>query len=213
MPHSSRRFLSRSKPVPVRLTSYRSPQTTAHLAQAAPHQRRLAEAPLKPVPRQPRRPVLTTVSHMPALSPASLAQASISTDRLAVTLPVPPSINHQYATVNGRRVLSAAGRGYKMSAARQVLVTLARCAHRNDLLRTLRSDSLALAIHFYFTSPLRRDVDGGLKIAQDALCEALGINDNRIQEIHLYKHRDRANPRIEVSLQSTSAPDRTRSRH
>lgn len=97
-----------------------------------------------------------------------------------------------------------------MLVARQVLITLARCTHRNDLLRTLRSDSLAIAIHFYFTSPLRRDVDGGLKIAQDALCEALGINDNRIQEIHLYKHRDRAHPRIEVSLHPTSAPDRTR---
>jgi len=100
-----------------------------------------------------------------------------------------------------------------MLAARQVLVTLARCTHRNDLLRTLRSDSLALAIHFYFTSPLRRDVDGGLKIAQDALCEALGINDNRVLEIHLYKHRDRAHPRIEVSLQPTSAPDRAQSGH
>jgi len=92
-----------------------------------------------------------------------------------------------------------------MLAARQVLVTLARCAHRNDLLRALRSDYLALAIHFYFTSPLRRDVDGGLKIAQDALCEGLGINDNRIVETHLYKHIDKDNPRIEVRLTPASS--------
>ena len=98
-----------------------------------------------------------------------------------------------------------------MLAARQVLVALARCSHRNDLLRTLRSDSLTLSIHFYFTSRLRRDVDGGLKIAQDALCEALGINDNRVQEIHLFKHLDRTYPRIEVSLQPISVPDCTRS--
>ena len=45
------------------------------------------------------------------------------------------------------------------------------------------------------------------------LCEALGINDNRVLEIHLYKHRDRAHPRIEVSLQPTSAPDRAQSGH
>jgi crossover junction endodeoxyribonuclease RusA len=32
---------------------------------------------------------------------------------LALVLPLPPSINHQYATVNGRRVLSRAGRDYK----------------------------------------------------------------------------------------------------
>lgn len=128
-----------------------------------------------------------------------------------MTLPVPPSINHQYATVNGRRVLSAAGRGYKASVAQQVLVALARSPHREPLLRTLRASQLALSIHFYFASPLRRDVDGGLKIAQDALCEALGINDNRVLEIHLYKYRDRAHPRIEVSLQPTSTPDGIRS--
>ena len=27
-----------------------------------------------------------------------------------------------------------------------------------------------------------------MKIAQDALCEALSINENRLTEIHLYKH-------------------------
>jgi crossover junction endodeoxyribonuclease RusA len=43
-------------------------------------------------------------------------------------------------------------------------------------------------------------VDGGLKIAQDALCEALGLNDNRIVEIHLYKSRDAHHPRIEMTL-------------
>ena len=121
-------------------------------------------------------------------------------DRLALTLPVPPSINHQYATVNGRRVLSAVGRGYKAQVAQQILVALARSHHRAALLRALRTNDLALAIRFFFTSPLRRDVDGGLKIAQDALCEALAINDNRITEIHLYKQRDPTHPRIEVTL-------------
>ena len=64
----------------------------------------------------------------------------------------------------------------------------------------LQSEPLALTIRFYFTSPLRRDVDGGLKIAQDALCEGIGLNDNRIVETHLYKDVDRANPRIHISL-------------
>lgn len=77
---------------------------------------------------------------------------------------------------------------------------LAQTAHRAALLTRLQSDWLALSIRFYFTSALRRDVDGGLKIAQDALCEGLGINDNRIVETHLYKHIDKDNPRIEVCL-------------
>mgnify|MGYP006144878577 CR=1 FL=1 len=40
-------------------------------------------------------------------------------------------------------------------------------------------------------------VDGGLKIAQDALCQGLGLNDNRIIETHLYKEVDKAHPRME----------------
>ncbi|MDP1767845.1 MAG: RusA family crossover junction endodeoxyribonuclease [Nitrospirota bacterium] len=117
-----------------------------------------------------------------------------------LTLPVPPSINHQYATVNGRRLLSSVGRAYKAQVGQLVWLKLAQSADRASLLSRFQSEWLALSIRFYFTSALRRDVDGGLKIAQDALCEGLGINDNRIVETHLYKHIDRDNPRIEVSL-------------
>jgi crossover junction endodeoxyribonuclease RusA len=84
---------------------------------------------------------------------------------------------------------------------------LAQSAHRASLLARLQSEWLALSIRFYFTSALRRDVDGGLKIAQDAICEGLGINDNRIVETHLYKHIDKNNPRIEISLSASSAPE------
>lgn len=125
-------------------------------------------------------------------------------------MPAPPSINHQYATVNGRRILSAVGRHYKAQVARDVTVALARSPHRHAFLQTARQHDLALSIHFYFTSPLRRDVDGGLKIAQDALCEALGINDNRIHEIHLYKDQDVACPRIDVTLGPSSPASRSR---
>jgi crossover junction endodeoxyribonuclease RusA len=120
--------------------------------------------------------------------------------RIALTLPVPPSINHQYATVNGRRLLSSTGRSYKEQVGQLVWLTLTAFPHRAALLYHLQSSCLALSIRFYFTTALRRDVDGGLKIAQDALCEGLGLNDNRIIETHLYKHVDRNNPRIEVLL-------------
>jgi crossover junction endodeoxyribonuclease RusA len=151
-------------------------------------------------PARPRFPL--------AVLPDPGGRAAISPDRLTLTLPVPPSVNHQYATVNGRRVLSAMGRGYKDQVARQIMVALAKSVHRADLLQAMRAQDLALTVHFYFTSPLRRDVDGGLKISQDAVCEALGVNDNRIVEIHLFKSLDRARPRIEVSL-SCTAPGAT----
>jgi len=123
---------------------------------------------------------------------------------VALTLPVPPSVNHQYATVNGRRLISSAGRAYKIQVGQLVWLKLAQSAHRAHLLAQLQSEWLALSIRFFFTSALRRDVDGGLKIAQDALCEGLGINDNRIVETHLYKYIDKDNPRIEVHLMPTS---------
>lgn len=190
MPRPARRASPTRDAVPLRLTSYRRPQGS--LSTSLPASDRT------PVLLPPGRRRPTRLIDLPALS----QQATVSPSQLDVTLPVPPSINHQYATVNGRRVLSALGRGYKTQVGQQILLALTGSPHRSALLQALNAGSLALSIHFYFVSPLRRDVDGGLKIAQDALCEALGLNDNRIVEIHLHKRQDAANPRIEVCLRS-----------
>jgi crossover junction endodeoxyribonuclease RusA len=146
-----------------------------------------------------RRPVKRPAARSPSATGAH-ALLDPHLRSIAFTLPVPPSINHQYATVNGRRLLSSTGRSYKAQVGQLVWLTLTSFPHRAALLSHLQSNCLALSIRFYFTSALRRDVDGGLKIAQDALCEGLGLNDNRIIETHLYKHVDRENPRIEVFL-------------
>ena len=134
-----------------------------------------------------------------------LSGPSLTAESLLITLPVPPSINHQYATVNGRRILSSAGRAYKTQVGRQVGAALAQSPARTSLMDRLYSGPLVLSIRFYFSSALRRDVDGGLKIAQDALCEGLGLNDNRIIETHLYKDFDKSHPRMEISLSLASA--------
>ena len=49
---------------------------------------------------------------------------------------------------------------------------------------------------------MKRDLDGGLKITQDAICESLGINDNRVVDIHLVKRIDPLHPRIEVQMET-----------
>jgi len=123
-----------------------------------------------------------------------------------MTLPIPPSINRQYATVSGRRVLSSAGRMYKTQVGQQVWAALMQSPMKVPLLERLKSEPLAFSIRFFFTTALRRDVDSGLKITQDAVCEGLGLNDNRIVETHLYKHVDKLHPRIEVSLSLTALP-------
>ena len=166
-----------SAPRAVRTTSYRNPGKKGMVLRIAPRKAPNSRMPTSPSPHPP------TEGHA-----------------VHVTLPVPPSVNHQYATVNGRRLISSAGRAYKTQVGQLIWLKLAQSTHRTALLTRLQSEWLALSIRFYFTSALRRDVDGGLKIAQDALCEGLGINDNRIVETHLYKHIDKHNPRIEVYL-------------
>lgn len=141
----------------------------------------------------------------PRLSTEAVLQAtrfSLTDNALSLTLPLPPSINRQYATVNGRRVLSATGRRYKVTVG-QLLMTAAASPEWPIFLQKIQEHFLALTIHFYFPTLLRRDLDGGLKIAQDALCEAMSLNDNRIMEIHLYKTLDRDNPRLECTLALT----------
>ncbi|MEA2574669.1 MAG: hypothetical protein QOH93_1967 [Chloroflexia bacterium] len=125
---------------------------------------------------------------------------------LRLTLPLPPGVNNQYATVNGRRVLSAEARAYKQGVKRQVDDLHFSGTITPSMLSVLRGSYLSLFIDFYFASPLKRDLDGGLKVTQDALCEALGVNDNRVVDIHLVKRIDPLNPRIEVQLEAIS-PD------
>ena len=174
----------RQSSIPIRTTSFRPPVQKASFS---------AQEPVLPRPAiRTRTPAMAITSAPPSVR--------VTADSIALTLPVPPSVNHQYATVNGRRLLSAKGRAFKELVGQQILVALAQSPHRGTLRRTLSQASLSLSIQFFFASALRRDTDGGLKIAQDALCEGLGLNDNRVVETHLYKYQDRDNPRMEILL-------------
>lgn len=192
-------------PVAVRVVSYRSRSAvvSSHVLPIA-----------VPVSLPSTRPGLLRKTFLyknkksePALSASvPFPYPRISDTCLEAILPVPPSINHQYATVNGRRVLTAAGRTYKADVAQLIAIGLARSPQRASFLGKVQSAPLSLTILFCFSSAMRRDVDSGLKIAQDALCAGLRLNDNRITEIHLYKRQDRDHPRIEVTLSVLAQP-------
>jgi crossover junction endodeoxyribonuclease RusA len=125
-----------------------------------------------------------------------------STLRARFELPLPPGINQQYATVNGRRVLSKASRTYK-NQVRKILHRLrAEGVISDRLVAALRRGFVGLFIDFYFETPHRRDLDGGLKIAQDSICEGLGVNDNRVVDVHLVKRIDPLRPHIQVELEA-----------
>src|SRR5437764_5606415 len=121
---------------------------------------------------------------------------------LSLTLPLPPGINEQYATVNGHRISTAVARRFKQEVKQKLMAMEREGTLTEDLRYRLSQGYLSLLLAFYFETPLKRDLDGGLKIAQDALCEGLGLNDNRVVSIHLLKYIDPLHPHLDVEIEA-----------
>lgn len=121
---------------------------------------------------------------------------------MRIALPLPPSINNQYATVGNRRVLSKEAARFKRTVKQLFLGPVGHAALSETEREALQTGYLGLYLNFYFTTPLKRDLDGGLKITQDALCEALGLDDRRVVDIQLVKRIDPLHPRVEVELEA-----------
>jgi crossover junction endodeoxyribonuclease RusA len=126
---------------------------------------------------------------------------------LMVVLPLPPGVNNLYVSVNGRRVLSQEGKRFKSDVRSSLDDMRASGQLTPEVIDALRAGYLSLFIDFYFSTPLKRDLDGGLKITQDAICAALGINDNRVVDIHIVKRIDPLRPRIQVQLEPIKEED------
>jgi crossover junction endodeoxyribonuclease RusA len=111
--------------------------------------------------------------------------------RIRFLLPLPPSVNNQYrdADIGGvtRRVLSAEAKHWKTSIARAFHTLLVNGRLPDGILDDAQNGYVAIYGEFFFETPHRRDLDGGLKIAQDAVCAGLRVNDNRVVEIRLLK--------------------------
>ena len=121
---------------------------------------------------------------------------------LSLTLPLPPGVNNQYVTVGRRRVLSKTAQAFKRNVAKVV-----ERARRDGVIlpatETAFHETLFGAyLTFYFETPMRRDLDGGLKIALDALCDALGLDDRAVVDLHLTKRIDPLRPRLEIELET-----------
>ena len=124
------------------------------------------------------------------------------TVRLDLVLPLPPGINNAYVTVGRKRVLSKTARAYKSD----VRKLFERMRLDSTLIGTteaeLQKSLLGVYFTFHFTTPYRRDLDGGLKIALDAICEPLLIDDRMVVSIQLEKRMDPLHPRLEVELET-----------
>jgi len=134
-------------------------------------------------------------------------------------LPLPPSINHQYTERDGRWVLSREARHYKthlqkafkrMKAAGKLQLKpsetpLLSLFDGESTFQTPREVFLQLRLEFFFKTPQRRDLDNGLKIVQDLVCEALGVDDRNVVAVELIKRVDAQNPRLEVTVSALSS--------
>jgi len=121
---------------------------------------------------------------------------------ISLVLPLPPGVNNQYVTVGKRRVLSAAAKTFHHDTAKLIarlrgegVVTAAHDAAFVDAL-------LGVYLTFFFETPMRRDLDGGLKIALDALARGLGFDDRAVVDLHLTKRIDPLRPRLEVEIET-----------
>jgi crossover junction endodeoxyribonuclease RusA len=121
---------------------------------------------------------------------------------LRLTLPLPPGVNNQYVTVGKRRVLSKPAQAFKRDVKKQIAGLRERGAILPAQEQALGSSLLGVYLTFYFETPMRRDLDGGLKIALDALAESLGFDDRAVVDLHLTKQIDPLHPRLEVELET-----------
>ncbi len=119
---------------------------------------------------------------------------------MRLILPMPPGVNNQYVSVGNRRVLSKEASAFKKQVAAAIENAISHDAALLDELETMRETPLAVDFLFYFPSPRKRDLDGGLKIALDSICGALSLDDRDVVDIHLAKFLDPLDPRLEADL-------------
>ena len=119
---------------------------------------------------------------------------------LRLTLPLPPSVNNQYVTIGRRRRLSPEAKKFRRAAANALRPQIGANEEVETFMQGLENMPFACDMVFYFETPFKRDLDGGLKIALDALSEALGIDDRYAVSLTLEKRIDPLNPRLDVEI-------------
>jgi crossover junction endodeoxyribonuclease RusA len=122
---------------------------------------------------------------------------------IRLVLPMPPSINAQYVVVGKRkRVLSKTASAWKKDATKVISMLRDKSTISPIEEKALGNSLLGVYMTFYFETPMRRDLDGGLKIALDTIATNLGFDDRSVVDIHLTKQIDPLHPRLEVEIET-----------
>lgn len=109
---------------------------------------------------------------------------------IRLTLPFPVSANRYWRSYRGRMVRSAEANAYK-----QEVGWLCQAAGVQPL-----TGDVCVTFDFYRAAK-RGDTDNFLKITIDALIGYAYADDRQIVEIHATRHDDKANPRVEVTIE------------
>lgn len=123
---------------------------------------------------------------------------------ISLTLPLPPGVNNQYVTVGRKRALSATARKFHNDARKVIDNLRSSGAIQRAHERALGDVLLGVYLTYYFETPMKRDLDGGLKITLDVLATALGFDDRAIVDLHLTKRIDPLRPRVEIDIETIS---------
>lgn len=132
---------------------------------------------------------------------------------LSLTLPLPPGVNNQYVTVGRKRALSATARTFHSNAKKAIEALRASGAILPAQEQALADTLLGVYLTFYFETPMKRDLDGGLKITLDVLASALGFDDRSIVDLHLTKRIDPLRPRVEIDIETIAEWEFDRTYH
>lgn len=116
---------------------------------------------------------------------------------MKLTLPYPPSANAYWRVWKGRILVSAQARAYKARVGFQAAAAKARGGVSPYL--TL-AGPVVVSVALY--RPQRRgDLDNTLKVLLDALKGIAFVDDSQVVEIHARRFDDKANPRVEVTVE------------
>ncbi len=109
-------------------------------------------------------------------------QALSPWERVALTLPWPPSVNHYWRPVGSRLLLTDAGKAYKRTVAQAVLRTWPRAIPRP------LHGHLGVTLTYHRSDQQRYDVDNFAKSLLDALTHAgVWLDDSQVDALHLLR--------------------------
>jgi hypothetical protein len=115
---------------------------------------------------------------------------------------IPPSLNNIYRTVTikgiSRRVLTGDARKWKAST-----TTIIRNAGKVQGFDIAPKEPFAIAVLYTAPNVLVWDLDGKAKLLIDSFCEAFGVDDRYLMELHQRKQRGPCQVRMRVVMMET----------